>query len=248
MKILIFSGTTEGRALSHLLAEKGAEVTVCVATDYGREEQGTAENITVLTGRRTPEEKLALLRNCDLCVDATHPYAVEVTRSVRAACAEAGVPYRRLLRKGGSEIDADTIVVESVAEAAEFLSHKTGNVLLTTGAKELKVFSGLESSRLFPRVLPTHESLAACEAVGIPHRNILAMQGPFSQELNEALIRQCSISALVTKDGGKAGGFTEKVLAAKRTGIQLIVIRRPDETGESFEEIAASCEELMKCL
>lgn len=248
MKVLIFSGTTEGRALSHLLAEKGAEVTVCVATDYGREEQGTAENITVLTGRRTPEEKLALLRNCDLCVDATHPYAVEVTRSVRAACAEAGVPYRRLLRKGGSEIDADTIVVESAAEAAEFLSHKTGNVLLTTGAKELKVFSGLESSRLFPRVLPTHESLAACEAVGIPHRNILAMQGPFSQELNEALIRQCSISALVTKDGGKAGGFTEKVLAAKRTGIQLIVIRRPDETGESFEEIAASCEELMKCL
>ncbi len=248
MKVLIFSGTTEGRALSHLLAERGAEVTVCVATDYGREEQGTAENIKVLTGRRTPEEKLALLRDCDLCVDATHPYAVEVTKSVRAACTAAGVPYRRLLRSGGDEADADTAVVESAAEAAALLSHRAGNVLLTTGAKELKAFSALEPSRLFPRVLPTHESLAACEAVGIPHRNILAMQGPFSQELNEALIRQFHISILVTKDGGKAGGFTEKALAAKCTGTQLILIRRPGETGESFEEIVMDCEELMKCL
>lgn len=247
MKILIFSGTTEGRTLSHLLAEKGAEVTVCVATEYGREEQGIAENITVLTGRRTPEEKLALLRDCDLCVDATHPYAVEVTKSVREACAAAGVPYRRLLRGGGGGDDG-AVVVESAAEAAEFLSQEAGRILLTTGAKELQAFAGLEPSRLFPRVLPTHESLAACEAAGIPHRNILAMQGPFSQELNEALIRQYGISILVTKDGGKAGGFTEKALAARSTGTQLVLIRRPEERGESFEEIVTSCEELMKCL
>ena len=248
MKILIFGGTTEGRALSHLLAEKGAEVTVCVATDYGREEQGDVPGVTVLTGRRTPEEKRALLRGCDLCVDATHPYAVEVTKSVRAACAEAGVPYRRLLRGQGGELDADTVVVDSAAEAAELLAKTEGNILLTTGAKELGAFSMLEPSRLFARVLPTHESPAASQAAGIPHRNILAMQGPFSQELNEALLRQFRIAALVTKDGGKVGGFPEKVLAARRTGVRLILIRRPDEAGETFEEIVKSCEELMKCL
>jgi precorrin-6x reductase len=158
------------------------------------------------------------------------------------------VPYRRLLRKCGDAVEADAVVVNSASEAAEFLSKKPGNVLITTGAKELKDFSGLEPSRLFPRVLPTYESLAACEAAGIPHHNILAMQGPFSQELNEALIRQFHIAALVTKDGGKAGGFTEKVLAAKQTGITLILIRRPEETGETFEEIVTSCEELMRCL
>lgn len=245
MRVLIFGGTTEGRALSHLLAEKGAEVTVCVATDYGREEQGTAPGVTVLTGRRTREEKLALLRGCALCVDATHPYAVEVTKSVRAACAEAGVPYRRLLR--GRCGDGGT-VVDSAAEAAELLAGTEGNILLTTGAKELGAFSGLEPSRLFARVLPTHESLAACEAAGIPHRNVIAMQGPFSRELNEALIRQFRITALVTKDGGRAGGFPEKALAAGNTGTKLILIRRPDETGETFEEIVTRCEELMKCL
>lgn len=247
MKIVIFSGTTEGRALSRLLAEQGAEVTVCVATEYGREEQGAMAGVTVLAGRKTPEEMADILRGSDLCVDATHPYAVQVTKSIRAACAAAAVPYRRLLRRDSGEV-GDAILVDSAAEAAERLARMPGNVLLTTGAKELKAFSALDPARLFPRVLPTHESLAACEAAGIPHHNILAMQGPFSQELNEALIRQFHIAVLVTKDGGAAGGFLEKARAARNTGAALILLRRPEETGETFEEIVQGCEELMRCL
>ena len=244
MKIMIFSGTTEGRQLSRLLAEKGAAVTVCVATEYGCEEQGEASGITVLTGRKTVEEMTSLLRGGDLCVDATHPYAVEVTKSVRRACAAAGVPYRRLLR--GRSADTDAMVVDSAEAAAELLADREGNILLATGMKELPAFAAIPPARLYPRVLPTGESIAACERAGIPHRNILAMQGPFSTELNEALIRQFRIAFLVTKDGGKAGGFQEKVQAAKNTGIELVLIRRPEETGETFEEIAAACEELMR--
>ena len=246
MKIIIFGGTTEGRLLSHLLAEKGAAVTVCVATEYGCEEQGEAPGVTVLTGRKTVEEMSELLRGSDLCVDATHPYAVEVTKSVRRACAGAGVPYRRLLRDRSG--DTDAILVDSAEAAAKLLADREGNLLLATGMKELPAFAGISPVRLYPRVLPNHESLSACERAGIPHRNILAMQGPFSTELNEALIRQFHIAYLVTKDGGKAGGFEEKLRAAKNTGIELVLIRRPEETGESFEEIAAACEELMKCL
>lgn len=246
MKIVIFSGTTEGRLLSRLLAEKGAAVTVCVATEYGCEEQGEASGITVLKGRKTVEEMVELLRGSDLCVDATHPYAVEVTKSVRRACAAAEVPYRRLLRDRSANTDA--IVVGSAEAAAKLLADREGNILLATGMKELPAFAGISSARLYPRVLPTGDSIAACERAGIPHRNIIAMQGPFSAELNEALIRQFHIAYLVTKDGGKAGGFQEKVQAAENTGIELVLIRRPEETGETFEEIAAACEEMMKCL
>lgn len=246
MRLVIFGGTTEGRELSHLLAANGAEVTVCTATAYGREEQGQAPGITVLSGRKTAEEMAVLLRGCDLCVDATHPYAVEATKNIHAACLAAGTPYRRLLRKSSGEKTAGTLV-DSAAEAAALLAGEAGNILLTTGAKELKAFSGLDPERLYPRVLPTHESLAACEAAGIPHRNILAMQGPFSQELNEALLRQFHIAHLVTKDGGAAGGFGEKVRAAERTGIHLVVIRRPEETGESMEQIVKDCGEMMRC-
>ncbi len=244
MKIVIFSGTTEGRALSHLLAEKGADVTVCVATEYGCEEQGEAPGITVLTGRKTVEEMVELLRGSDLCVDATHPYAVEVTKSVRRACGEAGVPCRRLLRDRSA--DTDAILVDSAEAAAKLLADREGNILLATGMKELPAFAGISPARLYPRVLPTGDSIAACERAGIPHRNIIAMQGPFSAELNEALIRQFHIAFLVTKDGGRAGGFQEKVQAAENTGIELVLIRRPEETGETFEKIAAACEELMR--
>lgn len=246
MRIVIFSGTTEGRLLSHLLAEKGAAVTVCVATEYGCEEQGEAPGVTILTGRKTVEEMAELLQGSDLCVDATHPYAVEVTKSVRRACSEAEVPYRRLLRDRSA--DTDALVVDSAEAAAELLADREGNILLATGMKELPAFAGISPARLYPRVLPTGDSIAACERAGIPHRNVIAMQGPFSRELNEALIRQFHIVYLVTKDGGKAGGFQEKVQAAENTGIELVLIRRPEETGESFDEVVKSCEEMMKCL
>ena len=84
MNVMIFGGTTEGRELSYLLAARGARVTVSVATDYGREEQGSSAGITVLTGRKDAAQMTALLRGADLCVDATHPYAVEATRAIRA--------------------------------------------------------------------------------------------------------------------------------------------------------------------
>lgn len=245
MKIVIYGGTTEGRVLSRALARMGAEVAVCVATPYGAEEQGETPGVTVLTGRRSEAEKQAILQGAALCVDATHPYATGVTKSVQAACAAAEIPYRRLLRAESEAPGA--VTADSAAEAAAYLAGTEGNVLLTTGAKELPAFAGLEKSRLYPRVLPSRESLAACEAAGIPHRNIIAMQGPFSAELNAALMRQFAIRFVVTKDGGAAGGFPEKAQAARETGATLIVLRRPAETGASMEEIIRECEGLLKC-
>ena len=244
MNILIFGGTTEGRERSHLLAERGAQVLVCVATEYGREEQGKAPGITVLTGRKDRTAILSLLEGADLCIDATHPYAENISRTLRNACDAAGVPLRRLLRRE-SAADGGTRVADAPAAAA-LLAREQGNILLTTGSKELGSFSAIEPQRLYTRVLPSHESLSACEAAGIPHRNILAMQGPFSQELNEALIRQYRIAWVVTKDGGAAGGFPEKARAAEATGAGLIVLRRPEDQGEDLASIVKLCEEMMR--
>lgn len=137
-------------------------------------------------------------------------------------------------------------VFETAAQAAEYLAGTEGNILLATGAKELAVFAGLEPARLYPRVLPTPEGIAACEAANVPHRNIIAMQGPFSLALNKALITQFQIRYLVTKDGGAAGGFAEKVQAAADTGAQLVVLRRPPETGETETQILAYCKEILQ--
>ena len=219
MRAVVFSGTTEGRIFSRQLAQLGADVLVSVATPLGSEEQGSFAGITVHCGRLTPDEMAALVQGADLCVDATHPYAVDATRNIRTACRTAGVEYHRLLRAQSP---------------------------LPTGAKELPAFAQLAPERLYPRVLPTLDGIAACEAAHIPHKNILALQGPFSYALNRALLEQFSIRFLVTKDGGTAGGFAEKAQAAADTGVQLIVIRRPAETGETADQILTRCREVLK--
>lgn len=236
MRILIFGGTTEGRELAARLAALGAAVTVSVATPLGAEELAGIPGLAVRTGRLEAAGMAALAAGQDLCVDATHPYAVEATANIRAACAAAGVPLRRLLR-AASRADG-AVRVESCAAAARLLAGRPGNILLATGAKELPAFAALDKARLYARVLPTHESLAACEALGLPHKNILALQGPFTQKLNEAMLEQYQIAWLVTKDGGRAGGFAEKLAAAQSAGAQLVLVGRPPEQGgETPEEI-----------
>ena len=245
MRAVVFSGTTEGRVFSKELATLGADVLVSVATPLGAEEQGAFAGITVHCGRLTFEQMQQLLQGADLCVDATHPYAVDATKNICAACQAAGVEYHRLLR-AQSPLPSGSMVFATAAHAAEFLAGTQGNILLATGAKELPQFAKIAPERLFPRVLPTQEGIAACEAAHIPHKNILALQGPFTYALNRALLEQFHIHFLVTKDGGAAGGFAEKAQAAADTGAQLVVVRRPAETGETAGQILARCKEVLQ--
>ena len=230
MRILLFGGTTEGRTLAAGLVGRGHEVVVSVATDVGAEELAHVPGATVLVGRRDERGMATLLAGCDLCVDATHPYATEASANIRAACTRADVPLRRVLRDGVGTQDCE--VVSSAPDAARLLAGTKGAVLVTTGAKELQAFAGIDPTRLFARVLPTHAALDACERLGIPHRNIIAMQGPFSQELNEAIMRQCHIRWLVTKDGGREGGMPQKLDAARRCGVRTVLIARPRDEGD----------------
>ena len=241
MKIILFGGTTEGRILAWRLSDLGHDVTVSVATPVGAE---GLEGASVRVGRLEGPAMAELIRGHALCIDATHPYAQLVRENIRAACQKTGVPLRRVSRPKSEA--AGCVEVETSREAADYLADTEGNILLTTGAKELSAWAALPPERLFPRILPSHESLSACEALGIPHRNICAMQGPFSQAMNEALLRQYEVAWLVTKDGGAPGGFPEKRAAAEALGVPMIVLRRPEDQGESFETVLAACLEKMK--
>ena len=240
MNILVFGGTTEGRLAAAHLAEHGHTVTVSVATSLGAEALRNTPS-RVLTGRLSEGEITVIAADFDLVIDATHPYAQEVSRNIRSACEACGVPLRRILREASPE--ADCVHVESCREAADYLRNKPGSVLIATGSKDLAAYAVLESGRLYPRVLPTHEALSACEALGIPHSHILALQGPFSAEMNTAMLRQYGISYLVTKDGGSAGGFSEKQEAARKAGAQMIVVGRPPDSGISLEQLYRELEE-----
>ena len=137
---------------------------------------------------------------------ATHPYAQSITKSIARACRETGTLRWRLLR-GASGVSPEHTYVETVSDAAAFLSETEGNILLTTGSKELAGFSQLPgfSERVWARVLPLQSSLDACAQAGLPASHIFAMQGPFSEAMNAAMLRTIGAQYLVTKDGGAPG-------------------------------------------
>ena len=249
MKIVIFGGTTEGRNLSARLAGEGADVIVSVASEYGAEEQGDAEGIRVFEGLKDEDGIRDMIRGSNLVVDATHPYAVQVTENIRRAADREGIERLRLIREESGDIPEGTRVLyaPNAAGAAKTAAESGCNVLLTTGSKDLPVYAAaIDPEKLFPRVLPLGSSITACEEAGIPHRNIIAVQGPFSEELNRVVIRDFEIGVLVTKESGKTGGFEEKILACRACGIPAVVIRRPEEEGLSYDEVLRICREKMR--
>ena len=250
MKTVIFGGTSEGRELSRALAKAGADVVVSVVSDVGAEEQGEFDGVQVEVGPKEEDGIRTMISDADLVIDATHPYAVIVTDNIRRAAEAEGVERLRLLRDDSDSVaqgGEDIRYVRDAWEAAECAAAIGGRVLLTTGSKELSVYAEvLDPELLYPRVLPVVSSIQACEEAEIPHRNIIAVQGPFSEELNRAVMQDYLIDQMITKDSGAAGGFAEKINAARSCGVSVIVIRRPEEEGMSFDQILAYCREKMK--
>lgn len=237
MKLLLFGGTTEGRELAEWLAAQKIPFTVCVATGYG--ETLLPGGLDVRAGRMDREEMERLMPGYTAVIDATHPYAAAVTQNIREAAERAEIPLLRLVR--GSNEEPGCLTVPDMESAARLLEKRPGNVLLTTGSKELDHFTSPELlARCYPRVLPMEESLHRCLDLGFPPAHIICMQGPFSKELNTAMLRQFGIQTMVTKDTGGYGGFIEKLEAAKETGCDLLVVERPtQENGLSMEEVQA---------
>nr|WP_308508117.1 precorrin-6A reductase [uncultured Stomatobaculum sp.] len=251
-RVLLFGGTTEGRELALWLRDMGIPALSHVATDYGeallREKALPAEY-----GRLDAVEMEKLFRTGGFfaVLDATHPFATEVSKNIRAAAAAAGVRYYRILRDEDSASEAAEIearlrargcfrLFDSQQEAADWLAKTEGAVFLATGSKELKAYAALPRERLTVRILPGEEALRKAAEAGIRPDHIVAMQGRSSVSLNQALLQQYGAEFLVTKQSGKPGGYLEKLRAAEELGICFVAIRRPTERdGYALSEIKA---------
>ncbi len=256
--IWIFGGTTEGRLLYRHCLEKKIPASVFVATSYGRQilEQERAleqESVVIRAGRLTKEKmRDAMERERPvLALDATHPHALEVSENIRSVCRILNIPCQRVVRDlteedKHQEASGKSPCFDTVQEAVTFLQEKTGNILVTTGSRELHRYTSLTDyrERLYVRVLPDAETIRTCTDMGIRGRHLLAMQGPFSEEMNRAVIKEYDIRWLVTKQSGDPGGFPEKQKAAKELDVGLIVIRKGKrESGIGIEEAKEILEE-----
>lgn len=266
-KIAVFSGTSEGRELSEKLSLKGIEVDVFVATEYGEKVINKNGFLDIHCGRLDENEIADYLKseNPDIVFDATHPHAKIITENVKKACEKTNSRYIRVKRElfdlwGFKELTENEIdkkwcekniaVVANIENAKRLIDNEQErvnrekaelkiNVMLTTGVKELACFQNASyKDNIYVRVLPGTESIAVTEKLLFKRRNIIAMEGPFSTEMNEALIKAYNISVFVTKNSGKRGGFLEKIKACYKCNTKVIVINPDeiDEQGISVEE------------
>ena len=262
-QVIVFAGTTEGRQISEWLAAAGVETLCSVATEYGELLVEKQPHLSVRQGRLLPEEMEQLLETegKPLVLDVTHPYAVAVSANIKTACAQAGCEYLRLIRpslmrknrknevskemtntvtdKNAGKTAEEIVVVESVEAAVNFLKTTEGSIFVTTGSKELAKFTALPDyrNRVYARVLATPEVVIQCTEAGFTGPHLICMQGPFSKELNLAMLRSTGAAWMVTKEAGRAGGFEEKMTAAKEAGVKVVLIGRPQEQeGLSIED------------
>ena len=162
-------------------------------------------------------------------IDASHPFAVEVSQNAIATAANLAIPYLRYERDNCELSVSDSLIVLDSFEAllqGDYLLGK--RVLLTVGCKVLPLFCSFhDKSTLFARVLPKLNSLQTALDAGFTSDRIIALRPPISSELEMALWQQWRISLVVTKASGKPGGEDIKQQVANKLGIPFIAIARP---------------------
>jgi precorrin-6A/cobalt-precorrin-6A reductase len=238
------SGTEEGREIVERLSGRGEGVVTTVATEYGHE---IYEKIGLghlcIQGRLDIKGLSELIRdkNIKTLIDATHPYAAQASLNAIKVSGECGIKYIRFQRPSSVSDSAfsdeaaikkyeSVHFVKNMDEAVKWCRKSDRkNILLTTGFSSVEKFVKLKDEKnIYVRMLPMPVHIEQCVKMGIKSSNILAIQGPFSLELNKAIFNQYHIDVVVTKDSGKTGGVPEKIQAAIEMGIDTVVIEREE--------------------
>lgn len=232
--ILLLGGTTEAIEIATALADRKLKVLVSNATDYTLDVNADA-NIELRTGPLDEQQlaELILQKNISAIVDATHPYAEQITAIAQVVAEKQNIKYFRFQRAQTQFDYENTYLAKDHGEAAAKVFSYGCPVLLTIGSRNLACYAAGESGKLFVRVLPVAESLDKCAELGIIDEHVIAAKGPFGIEDNVAVIKKHGIGVIVTKDSGVVGGVPEKIEAAKQQNCKVVVVGRPEVVCEN---------------
>lgn len=233
--IFLLGGTSEGRELALRIAAAGYPVLLSVATDYGADIADAAGVSLTITGRldALAMKKKLQEKEVTAVVDATHPFARSVTLTARHACIELGIPYIRYLRPGLVDSEHPLVHYAQDYEQAAGMAVMLGKrVFSTLGAARLGSIADIihqAGGHLVVRILPDAQSITKCLSLGIAGKDIIAMQGPFTQALNREMYLAYGAEVVLTKESGSVGGTDTKLKAALACGIPIVMIRRPPQ-------------------
>ncbi len=229
--VWLFSGTSDGNSIGLKLINAGYSIKLFIATDYGKEIALKSFHADIINTGRLNRDQLFKQEKEDrpkTIIDATHPFAVEISANLIELCNQTSANYVRFERPNDLPSDKDIHTVTDYKKAAHKADQLGKRILLTTGSKEIDTFlnAGM-NGELFLRMLPSPKLLQEVLAKGMHQKNIVAMQGPFSVDTNQSLIERWKIDCLVTKASGKEGGLLEKIEAARICNIPVVIIDRP---------------------
>ncbi|MFM6852043.1 MAG: cobalt-precorrin-6A reductase [Terrabacter sp.] len=226
MRVLVLGGTGEARALAAGLVERGVDVVSSLA---GRVSAPALPVGRVRVGGFGGVDGLAehlVAERFDHVVDATHPFAEQITANAVAATARVGVPLVRLQRPGwAAHALAHTFTgvdyVDAARAAAEQLGHRP---FLTTGRQQLESFATWTDRYVLARVVDPPDWAVP------PTWEVLRARGPYPYAAERELLESRRIDVLLTKDSG--GALTEaKLAAAHDLDVPVVVVRRPAVPG-----------------
>ncbi|MEG5234427.1 cobalt-precorrin-6A reductase [Microcoleus sp. AT9b-C3] len=230
-RLLILGGTGDAAELA-VRASQIAEIEV-VSSLAGRTQQpftpktgsvriGGFGGAAGLAAFLLDRAALGVDRPIDFLIDATHPFAAQISANAAVAAAECNVPYLMLVRPAWERVEGDRwIDVAGHSEAARALLGQSQRVFLTIGRQELAAFAGLDAIWFLMRAIdpPALNS-------PIPNGKLLLARGPFSLEEERQLLLEYEIDTIVSKNSG--GGATyAKIVAARELGIPVVMVQRP---------------------
>lgn len=245
-------GTGEGREILASVNKYTDEIVVSTATEYGYElyKEFKAKYFNYKPLNEEEFKNLIKEFGITVFVDASHPYAIEVSKTLISVCKEMNINYVRYERKGYFDDiyrsyeekinNKDIIFVEKYEDLEEVLKNIEGNILNTTGSNNVLKIESIKNkkNRIIHRVLPSPKVISRLLENDISMENIIAIKGPFGFEINNGIIKEYKIKALITKDSGQEGGMKEKIESSLLNNVKVIVIKRPKMNyGIEFNDI-----------
>lgn len=210
------------------------------ATAAAREIEEHLRNRGIALVHMETQVEKSLLTAPSVVLDLSHPSSSIKFAPLRQWCEQRGIPYLRLERPEtqvpvSSQIypvfDWEELLRKLEQRVMDFRRQKgrPATVFVTTGSHQLETITQsplARLSRLVVRVLPEGRLVQKCQDLGIPPRDIVAMQGPFSKEINRILFKFYGADLLLTRDSGPAGGTDTKISAALALGLEIVLLKR----------------------
>ncbi len=248
-------GTSEGKKLLSLINKYTEDIFVSTATEYGGQllKEYKYKYINTKPLDKDQLEAMMIKYDIPILIDASHPYAEVVTKNAMEICEKQNITYIRYERKSIIDKYKDyhkLILVEDYQKLEEKLKSLQGNILNTTGSRNVNKFTSMKiENRIIHRVLPIIESIDICLKSGATVDNIIAIKGPVDKDLNKAFIEAYDAKIIVMKDSGIQGGTIEKIEAAIELDLWIAVIGRKDKpNGLCFNDEAKLSEYLSSIL